>query len=240
MTNTKESKEAKSSPSKAATSPKTKVTNVTTAAKSDTTTKTDVTTTATTKTATTTATKDEKASDTTSATNGNTSNSKEKSSSDASIEKYAEIKNKLTQQILRKQELTEKLNSLEDSIYQKELDYFEESSIGNIVKGFENFSKSGGGGVGGNKRRITYTEDDHIFSLSSVNYIKGLMKRQGISNISSSTGGGGNKDDFDDYEDSVDPTGGINVAQKSGSSDSISSSSAGTPSRKRKARTMDD
>lgn len=106
--------------------------------------------------------------------NERTSSSKSKDDS----EKYVELKNKLIQQILKKQELTRKLTTLEDSIYQKEIDYFEESPLGNIVKGFENFSKTGGGG-GANKRKIVYSEDDHIFSLSSVNYIKSLMKRQG-------------------------------------------------------------
>ena len=69
--------------------------------------------------------------------NERTSSSKSKDDS----EKYVELKNKLIQQILKKQELTRKLTTLEDSIYQKEIDYFEESPLGNIVKGFENFSK---------------------------------------------------------------------------------------------------
>lgn len=150
-------------------------------------------------------------------------------------QKYVELKNKLIQQILKKQELTRKLTTLEDSIYRKEIDYFEESPLGNIVKGFENFSKTSGGG-GANKRKILYSEDDHIFSLSSVNYIKGLMKRQGhVSN------GGSSKDDFDDYEDSVDPT----TASAGSKANSIEknespSGSSGTPSRKRKARILDD
>lgn len=163
--------------------------------------------------------------------NERTSSSKSKDDS----EKYVELKNKLIQQILKKQELTRKLTTLEDSIYQKEIDYFEESPLGNIVKGFENFSKTGGGG-GANKRKIVYSEDDHIFSLSSVNYIKSLMKRQ-----SHTSNGGSSKDDFDDYEDSVDPT----TASAGSKANSIEknetpSGSSGTPSRKRKARVLED
>lgn len=163
--------------------------------------------------------------------NERTSSSKSKDDS----EKYVELKNKLIQQILKKQELTRKLTTLENSIYQKEIDYFEESPLGNIVKGFENFSKTGGGG-GANKRKIVYSEDDHIFSLSSVNYIKSLMKRQGHT-----SNGGSSKDDFDDYEDSVDPT----TASAGSKANSIEknetpSGSSGTPSRKRKARVLED
>ena len=163
--------------------------------------------------------------------NERTSSSKSKDDS----EKYVELKNKLIQQILKKQELTRKLTTLEDSIYQKEIDYFEESPLGNIVKGFENFSKTSGGG-GTNKRKIVYSEDDHIFSLSSVNYIKSLMKRQGHT-----SNGGSSTDDFDDYEDSVDPT----TASAGSKANSIEknetpSGSSGTPSRKRKARVLED
>ncbi|ABN65188.2 predicted protein, partial [Scheffersomyces stipitis CBS 6054] len=153
-----------------------------------------------------------------------------------SIDKYTEIKNQLTSSILRKQELTAKLNALEDSIYEKENEYFNDSTYGNIVKGFENFSKAGGGGSS-NKKRIQYTDDDHIFSLSSVNYIKTLNKRQGV------TMNGVNGNDLDDYEDSVEPANGgaaIRVASSGLASDRDASSNSSTPSRKRKARNLDD
>lgn len=107
-------------------------------------------------------------------------------------EEYNQLKSQLTREILKKQELTNKLTQLEDKIYERENDYFNESTYGNIVKGFENFSKNT---LNNNKKRIVYTEDDHIFSLSSTQYIKELSKRQGHSM----------KEDYDDYEDSVEP-----------------------------------
>lgn len=152
-------------------------------------------------------------------------------------EKYDELRKKLVQQILKKQELSKKLSNLEDTIYQKEVEYFEDSPLGNIIKGFENITKTSGGSGNSNKRRVVYTDDDHIFSLSSVNYIKQMLKKQGQSINGSSTT---TKDDFDDYEDSVDPaTAGLE--KKANSIErSETPSSGGTPSRKRKARTFDD
>ncbi|CAI5757404.1 unnamed protein product [Candida verbasci] len=147
-------------------------------------------------------------------------------------EKYNELTRKIRDQIIKKNELIDKLNNLEDKIYQKENEYFEESVIGNIIKGFENFSKSSGSTTGGSiinsKRRVTYTDDDHIFSLSSVKYIKNYSRRHNYTN--------GSKDDnFENFEDSVEPPNNKSI-------DKISeiSSNSSTPTRKRKARTLDD
>lgn len=132
------------------------------------------------------------------------------SKKEPSIDQYTQLKNQLTQQILKKQELDTQLQNLEDSIYDKENDYFSESTYGNIVKGFDNFAKSSSG----NKKKMMYTDDDHIFSLSSATFVKTLMKRQGLS-----TGA----PDLDDWEDSVEPNG-----------NSGKESNSGTPGRKRR------
>ncbi|KAG5417584.1 EAF6 [Candida metapsilosis] len=206
------------------------------------------------------------------------SSSTKQSKGAASVEKYNDLKKKLTQQILKKQEIANKLAKLEDTIYQKESSYFEESYSGNIVKGFENFSKSSGGGASatgggggsgasGFKRRIVYTEDDHIFSLSSISFVKNMVKRHGAGYAAAANGALANatassiinaRDDFDDYEDSVDPTT-ANLGIKPGNAGAAGSASAtpvaasvalennkqeisrsSTPSRKRKARTIED
>lgn len=99
------------------------------------------------------------------------------------------------------------------------------------MKGFENFSKnSSSSGGSSNKKKNLYTDDDHIFSLSSANFVKALMKRQGLS-----MNGSTSKDDFDDYEDSVDPNG--TAALRNLESPSLNN---GTPGRKRKARVIED
>ncbi|CAH2351398.1 chromatin modification-related protein Eaf6p [[Candida] railenensis] len=136
-----------------------------------------------------------------------------------STEQYDAVKAKLTQQILRKQELDAKLSKLEDKIYEKENEYFAESAHGNIVKGFDNFTKANTGGS--HKKRIAYTDDDHIFSLSSASFVKSFARKQGLT---------GKNDELDEYEDSVEPTNGGVVPPGANT----------TPSRKRKGRTMDE
>ncbi|CAK7895907.1 chromatin modification-related protein Eaf6p [[Candida] anglica] len=139
-----------------------------------------------------------------------------------SAEQYNAVKARLTSQILRKQELDAKLSKLEDHIYEKEDEYFAESTFGNIVKGFENFTKTNTGGS--NKKRIIYTDDDHIFSLSSANFVKNFSRKQGLN---------GKNDEMDEYEDSVEPTNG-------GGSSANGSSQTSTPARKRKTRVTDE
>lgn len=136
------------------------------------------------------------------------------SKTDLSVDQYTKLKNELTQLILKKQDIDAQLLALEESIYDKENDYFNDSVYGNIVKGFDNFAKLSAGGS--NKRKMTYTDDDHIFSLSSATFVKTLMKTQGMTS---------GQPDLDDYEDSVDPGNGSNPSKESG---------AGTPGRKRK------
>lgn len=133
----------------------------------------------------------------------------------SSVDQYTQLKNQLSQQIVKKQELDAQLQALEGSIYEKENDYFNESTYGNIVKGFDSFAKSSSGGS--SKRKMVYTDDDHIFSLLSATFVRTLMKRQG-------TGG----PDYDDFEDSVEtPTSNVPNGNKE---------QPGTPGRKRKNR----
>lgn len=163
--------------------------------------------------------------------------------SKGNAEEYTRLKNELIQNIKAKQEVEAKLEKLEDSIYECETEYFNESTYGNIVKGFDSFTKSNTNTA--NKKRITYTDDDHIFSLSSVNYIKGLMKRQGLV----ANGGAARTDDFDDYEDTVEPRADSPSSHlahghhsRPGANSVLQSNGLGqsTPGRKRKPRTFDD
>ncbi|KAM9929777.1 hypothetical protein OXX59_000977 [Metschnikowia pulcherrima] len=131
-----------------------------------------------------------------------------------SVDQYTKLKNDLTRSILRKKEIDSKLAELEDTIYEKETDYFNESTYGNIVKGFDNFAKNSSGGS--NKRRLVITDEDHIFSMSSATFVKSLQKKQGT--VSTTT-------DLDDYEDSVEPANG-NAGKDA---------SAATSARKKKA-----
>lgn len=132
-----------------------------------------------------------------------------------SVDQYTQLKNQLAQQISKKQELDSQLQALESSIYEKENDYFNESTYGNIVKGFDSFAKSSSGGS--SKRKMVYTDDDHIFSLLSATFVRTLMKRQGNSGP-----------DYDDFEDSAEPP---SNGTPNGNKEQL-----GTPGRKRKNR----
>lgn len=137
------------------------------------------------------------------------------SKKEPSIDQYTKLKNDLTQLILKKKEIDAKLAELEESIYEKETDYFNESTYGNIVKGFDNFSKGSSGGS--NKRKLVITDEDHILSMSSATFVKTLLKKQGTASTAT---------DLDDYEDSVEPGTGSVLGKEAG---------VGTPSRKKKA-----
>lgn len=124
------------------------------------------------------------------------------SKKDSSIDQYTKLKNDLTRLILKKKEIDAKLAELEESIYEKETEYFDDSIYGNIVKGFDNFAKSNSGGS--NKRKFVITDEDHIFSMSSATFVKTLLKKQGTASAST---------DLDDYEDLVEPPTGATLGK---------------------------
>lgn len=57
----------------------------------------------------------------------------------------------------------------EDSIYQKETEYLETTPAGNIVVGFDNYTK-GTGNAAAARRKTGLTETNRVFSRSSVSY----------------------------------------------------------------------
>ncbi|GEQ67666.1 hypothetical protein JCM33374_g1331 [Metschnikowia sp. JCM 33374] len=137
------------------------------------------------------------------------------SKKEPTIDRYTKLKNDLTRSILKKKEIDAKLAELEESIYEKETEYFNDSTYGNIVKGFDNFAKGSSGGS--NKRKLVITDEDHIFSMSSATFVKALSKKQGTASGTT---------DLDDYEDSVEPGNATVVTKDSGGS---------TPTRKKKS-----
>lgn len=139
------------------------------------------------------------------------------SKNEPTLDAYTKLKDELVSLIIKKREVDAQLAKLEEDIYDKELDYFNDSAYGNIIKGFESFGKMSLGGS--NKRKMVYNEEDHIFSMSSATFVKLIMRKQGVN-----TNGG----DLDDYEDSVEP---VNA---SGSNGNTKDSASSTPLRKRK------
>jgi chromatin modification-related protein EAF6 len=73
--------------------------------------------------------------------------------------------------LLNKKRLLERsLAQQEESIYKKETDYLEETPSGNIITGFEAYTKGSGGSAPGQRRRAAVQESNRVFSRSSISY----------------------------------------------------------------------
>ena len=83
---------------------------------------------------------------------------------------YYEKTRRHLQELLRKKALiANNLANLEDQIYKKETEYLEETPSGNIITGFENYTKGTSTGLGGRKRG-NVVEGNRVFSKSSVGF----------------------------------------------------------------------
>ncbi|KAF1986161.1 NuA4-domain-containing protein [Aulographum hederae CBS 113979] len=92
---------------------------------------------------------------------------------------YEKLRRDLRETVDRKARLDAELAELEERIYHKETQYLEETTAGNIVKGFDNYIKgstagtTGGTGTGTATRRKGVIDDEHrIFSRSSSNAVR--------------------------------------------------------------------
>jgi hypothetical protein len=57
----------------------------------------------------------------------------------------------------------------EEAIYQKETDYLENTPNGNIITGFDNYTK-GTTGAAAQRRKTGLTDANRVFSRSSISY----------------------------------------------------------------------
>ena len=112
---------------------------------------------------------------------------------------YEKLKKDLRETLQNKRVLDKSISQLEDQIYRYETSYIEETSAGNIIKGFDNYIKGsgavpgsgsvnagggsggsggpGGGGGGTSTRRkggMAGTEEWRVFSKSSASFMKEL------------------------------------------------------------------
>ncbi|KAL2144420.1 hypothetical protein VTI28DRAFT_9157 [Corynascus sepedonium] len=90
-------------------------------------------------------------------------------SSTAGIPFYEQQRKQLKELILRRRALEKKLAAVEDHIAVKEADYLESTPGGNIVIGFDNYVK-GGNAAAAQRRKTGLTEQNKVFSRSSVSY----------------------------------------------------------------------
>lgn len=74
-------------------------------------------------------------------------------------------------ELLHKKRLLERNLSLqEDTIFRKETEYLEETPSGNIITGFEAYTKATGAAGGAARRRGGVSEGSRVFSRSSVSF----------------------------------------------------------------------
>ncbi len=80
-------------------------------------------------------------------------------------------------ELLNKKRLLERsLQQNEDQIFKKETEYLEETPSGNIITGFESYTKGTTGGIGGGaaggrgRRGGGVSEGNRVFSRSSVSF----------------------------------------------------------------------
>ncbi|KAI9874995.1 MAG: hypothetical protein M1830_009042, partial [Pleopsidium flavum] len=103
---------------------------------------------------------------------------------------YDKLRRDLRETLQKKRLLDKSMATLEDSIYRFEASYLEETTAGNIIKGFDNYikgssgtitstlsSSTGGGGGGGGtgtagRRKGVVMEQDRVFSNSSATFMR--------------------------------------------------------------------
>lgn len=75
-------------------------------------------------------------------------------------------------ELLNKKRLLERaLQVTEDTIYKNETEYLEDTPAGNIIVGFESYTKGvGGSAPGGGRRRAQVVDTNRVFSKSSLTY----------------------------------------------------------------------
>ncbi|KAJ5965399.1 hypothetical protein N7481_012113 [Penicillium waksmanii] len=96
---------------------------------------------------------------------------------------YEKLRRDLRDTISKKRLMDKSMSQLEDQIFRFEQSYLEETTAGNIIKGFDNYIKGSasgsslgasglslGSGAGG-RRKAQVTESDRVFSRSSASYM---------------------------------------------------------------------
>ncbi|KAK4160925.1 chromatin modification-related protein [Cladorrhinum sp. PSN259] len=98
---------------------------------------------------------------------------------------YEKSRQQLKELLAKKRALDRRLQAQEELIYQKETEYLESTPAGNIITGFDNYTKGtpnnaaaaaaarrkgGGGGGGGGAALDQLIEKNRVFSRSSISY----------------------------------------------------------------------
>ncbi|KAJ5154251.1 uncharacterized protein N7500_009690 [Penicillium coprophilum] len=140
---------------------------------------------------------------------------------------YEKLRRELRDTLQKKRLMDKSMSQLEDQIFRFEQSYLEETTAGNIIKGFDNYIKGSangsslgaaglglGGSMAGSRRKAQVTESDRVFSRSSASY---MLDSPGPSSVqttpshaatpTSTTGGNGMSMKIDPLSASVSASG---------------------------------
>ncbi|RDA93106.1 hypothetical protein CP533_4129 [Ophiocordyceps camponoti-saundersi (nom. inval.)] len=91
------------------------------------------------------------------------------SNAPAAMAEYKKAQSRVRELVERRRAQERKLAQLEDGIALKESAYLESTPAGNIITGFENYMK-GASGAAAQRRKTGSTEQNRVFSRSSISY----------------------------------------------------------------------
>lgn len=83
---------------------------------------------------------------------------------------YEQSRKHLKQMLNRQADLKRQLAAHEASILQYESEYLENTPMGNIITGFDNYAKGTTSSVAAQRRRTGQVEQNRVFSRSSISY----------------------------------------------------------------------
>lgn len=83
---------------------------------------------------------------------------------------YDKTRQHLKELLHKKRLLERNLSMQEDTIFRKETEYLEETPSGNIITGFEAYTKGTGVMSGGARRRGGVSDGSRVFSKSSISF----------------------------------------------------------------------
>jgi len=88
---------------------------------------------------------------------------------------YEAERMKLKRYLHQKRELERQLQLTEEAIYKKEYDYLEDTPQGNIITGFDGYTKGSTGAQAGGRRRGPMVDMNRVFTRSSITYRQDLV-----------------------------------------------------------------
>ncbi|KAJ5116025.1 hypothetical protein N7456_000373 [Penicillium angulare] len=117
----------------------------------------------------------------------------EQSTANRGIPYYEKLRRELRDTLAKKRLMDKSMGQLEEQIFRFEQSYLEETTAGNIIKGFDNYIKGSANtstlgasglslGSGVARRKANVTDSDRVFSRSSASY---MMDSPGPSSVQS-------------------------------------------------------